>query len=102
MLHCFCDLCGTELLVGEDHHYVTKIEVYVACNPLQGTEGALNAEHKHGDSGLLEQIIHMVKQGLNDTLSKSFRFELCPECHKKFLKNPLGRKMLGSIDFSKN
>jgi hypothetical protein len=30
------------------------------------------------------------------------RFDLCPECRKKFLKNPLGREHSKQFDFSKN
>ena len=33
---------------------------------------------------------------------KGFRFDLCSCCHKKFLKDPLGRESILSFDFSKN
>ena len=42
------------------------------------------------------------EQELEDQVYKNFRFDLCPECHKKFLKDPLGREAARSIDFSKN
>ena len=44
----------------------------------------------------------MDEQELEDQVYKSFRFDLCPECHKKFLKDPLNREAARSIDFSKN
>jgi hypothetical protein len=33
---------------------------------------------------------------------EQLRFDLCPECRKKFLKNPLGREYSKQFDFSKN
>ena len=33
---------------------------------------------------------------------KGFRFDLCPACHAKFVKDPLGKESLRSFDFSKN
>ncbi|QVL33659.1 hypothetical protein KIH39_07045 [Telmatocola sphagniphila] len=32
---------------------------------------------------------------------KEFRYELCPQCHKKFLEDPLNREAF-KLDFSKN
>ena len=33
---------------------------------------------------------------------EQLRFDLCPECRKKFLKNPLGANYSKQFDFSKN
>jgi hypothetical protein len=30
------------------------------------------------------------------------RYDLCPECHRKFIKNPLGRESAPQLDFSQN
>lgn len=102
MLHYSCDLCGKELLVEEDLRYVAKIEVFAAYDPLEITEEDLEQDHMEEIGELLKQMEHMDEQELEDQVYKSFRFDLCPECHKKFLKDPLGREAARSIDFSKN
>jgi hypothetical protein len=33
---------------------------------------------------------------------KQFRYDLCPECHKKFLRDPLGKEVAQKFHFSKN
>ena len=102
MLHYSCDLCGKELLVEEDLRYVVKLEVYAADDPLEITEEDLEEDHMEEISQLIKQMDDMDEQELEDQVYKSFRFDLCPECHKKFLKDPLGREAARSIDFSKN
>jgi hypothetical protein len=102
MLHYSCDLCGKELLVEEDLRYVAKVEVYAAYDPLEITEEDLEEDHMEEISELIKQMDHMDDQELEDQVYKSFRFDLCPECHKKFLKDPLGRDANRSIEFSKN
>ena len=102
MLHFSCDLCGKELLVEEDLRYVAKIEVYAAYDPLEITEDDLEDDHMEQIGELIKSMEHMDQQELEDQVYKSFRFDLCPDCHKKFLKDPLGREASRSVDFSKN
>jgi hypothetical protein len=33
---------------------------------------------------------------------KKFRYDLCPECHKKFVRNPLSKEPAQKFDFSEN
>ena len=102
MLHFSCDLCGKELLVEEGLRYIAKIEVYAAYDPLEITEEDLQEDHMEEISELIKSMEHMDQQELEDGVYKSFRFDLCPECHKKFLKDPLGREASRSVNFSKN
>jgi hypothetical protein len=39
---------------------------------------------------------------VGDDVYQQLRFDLCPECRKKFVKNPLGREGSKQFDFSKN
>lgn len=102
MLHFSCDLCGQELHAGEDLRYVVKMEVYAAYDPLEITEEDLDQDHMEEISKLLDQMENMDAQDLEDDVFKSFRFDLCPDCRAKFVKDPLGREALQRIDFSEN
>jgi hypothetical protein len=33
---------------------------------------------------------------------KNFRYDLCPDCHKKFVRDPLGKEAAQKFDFSEN
>ena len=102
MLHITCDLCGKELRPGEDHRYVVKIEAYAAHDPAEITEADLDEDHMEALSQTLRELEE------NDACAdlpephKSFRYDLCAECHKRFVQNPLAKEAAQKFDFSKN
>src|SRR5438876_405108 len=51
---------------------------------------------------ILERMDDSDSQEIGDDVYQQLRFDLCPECRKRFLKNPLGRKPAEQFDFSKN
>lgn len=101
MVHFTCDLCGKDLTASGDPRYVVKIEAYPGFDPTEITEEDLHEDHMEAVAQILQR-----DEALSDELSapthKGFRFDLCPACHVKFLKDPLGREFLRSFDFSKN
>ena len=102
MLHVTCDLCGKELRPGDDHHYVVKIEAYAAQDPAEITEADLDEDHMEAVSQLLRDMEdHLESAALADPY-QNVRYDLCPECHKKFLRDPLGRENAQKFDFSEN
>ena len=51
---------------------------------------------------ILQRDEALLSDDLATPLHKGFRFDLCPSCHHKFLKDPLGKDAIRSFDFSKN
>ncbi len=103
MLHVTCDLCGKELRPGEEQCYVVKIEVFAAHDPAEITEADLDEDHMEAVSQLLRDM----EDNLDDTelvepASHSCRYDLCRECRKKFLRDPLGKDAAQKYDFSEN
>jgi hypothetical protein len=102
MLHVTCDLCGKSLRTGEDQRYVVKIEAYAVNDPAEITEADLDEDHMEEVSQLLRECEE------NDTSAelvetyKNFRYDLCEECHKKFVRDPMSRDKEQKFDFSKN
>lgn len=103
MLHVTCDLCGRELCPGQDHRYVVKMEVFAAHDPAKITEADLDDDHMEAVSELLREMDDNIEDPeLVEPVYKHFRFDLCPECHKRFLRDPLGKESAQKFDFSKN
>jgi hypothetical protein len=102
MVHFTCDLCGKDLTASGDPRYVVKIEAYAGFDPTEITEEDLDEDHMEAVSELLQRDAGLSAQELEAQIHKGFKFDLCPACHKKFLKDPLGREYLRSFDFSKN
>jgi hypothetical protein len=99
MLHFSCDLCGSQL---DEQRFVVQLEAYPAFDPDQLSPADLDSDH-------LQQIAHQLEASEpggedNDDCyeTKKFRFDLCPRCHRKFVRDPLGREAARRLTFSKN
>jgi len=104
MLHVTCDLCGKELLPGDEHHrYVVKIEVFAAHDPAEITEADLEEDHMEAVSKMLQEIDDdVIGPDRIEPAAHQFRFDLCPECRKRFVRDPLNKDAAQKFDFSEN
>jgi hypothetical protein len=99
MIHYSCDLCKRPL-DEDDLRYVVKLEVYAAFDPLKLEEDDRdNMQELHE---ILERLDDAQSPEIGEDVYQQLRFDLCPECRKKFLKNPLGGRITEQFDFSKN
>jgi hypothetical protein len=102
MMHFSCDLCGKELLPESDRRYVVKMEVYAAEDARPLSDEDLDQDHLEA---LGEYLSDLESSGANASELppdyKQFRLDLCAECHKKFLRDPLNKEA-AKFDFSEN
>lgn len=99
MMHFTCDLCGGAV----DHErYVAQVEVAPAFDPDEVTEDDLEADHLEQIADSLEELDSTSQFVLEDCGPRKFRFDLCPRCWKRYLKDPLGRDSLRRLNFSQN
>ena len=99
MIQYSCDLCKRPLDPQDDLRYVVKVEVYAALDPVEMDDDNDNLQEIHE---ILERMEDASNDQIGDDVYQQLRFDLCPECRKKFLKNPLGRKLVEQFDFSQN
>lgn len=102
MLHFSCDICGKDLPEGAARH-VVKMEAFAATDPARLTDDDLSADHVEEMAQLLSEL----EDGERDApelppACQKMRFDLCPACYRKFLKDPLGRDTAARFDFSEN
>ena len=102
MVHFTCDLCGKDLTASGDSRYVVKIEAFAGFDPNEITEEDLDEDHMEAVSQLLQRDETLASDELTQPIHKGFRFDLCPACHERFLKDPLGKELNRSFDFSNN
>jgi hypothetical protein len=103
MLHVTCDLCGKHISLEENRRYVVKIEVFAAHDPAEITEADLDEDHMEAISQMLRHdSAHISDPDESAPAYKNIRYDLCPCCHKKFLRDPLGKEAAQKFDFSEN
>jgi hypothetical protein len=103
MIRYTCDLCKRELQSQDDLRYVVKIEVYAAFDPAADDgRDEEDCDHLEEIQDLLERLEESSTDEIGDDVYQQLRFDLCPECRKRFVRNPLGRKAAKAFGFSAN
>jgi hypothetical protein len=101
MRHYTCDFCGKDI-PPDDHRYVVKIEVYPPRDPAELTDEDLDEDHLE----IVGQQLRDEEDGLVspeiDNPRRSFLFDLCPVCQKKYVRDPLSKEVVQKFDFSEN
>jgi hypothetical protein len=100
MQHFSCDLCGKSISPGDDRRYVVKVEVYAAHDPAELTDADLDVDH-------MEEISQALAEAEDSPAElapafKKFRYDLCPDCHTRFLRDPLNKEAAQKFHFSEN
>jgi hypothetical protein len=102
MIRYSCDVCGRELDPQDDLRYVVKMEVFAAFDPAATEDDDEDRDHLEEIQDILERLEDSSSETIGDDVYQQLRFDLCPECRRKFLKNPLGREVAKAFGFSSN
>lgn len=99
MVHYTCDMCHRSLDPERDLRFSVRIEVYPALDPPQNQDWDDDRDH-------LLEIHESLETGQEEESEyqdpyQELRFDLCPDCRKRFARDPLGRDLL-KFDFSEN
>jgi hypothetical protein len=100
MLHYSCDFCKRILDPRDDLRYVVRVEVYAAMD--QRDDDIDDHDHLEEVQDILQRAESSEHEAVGDDVYQQLRFDLCPECRRKFLQNPLGRESSKQFDFSSN
>ncbi|MEK7369368.1 MAG: hypothetical protein AABZ62_06855 [Planctomycetota bacterium] len=88
MIHYSCDMCGSIIKTEEELRYVVKIEIYPADDYEEENEelGSIGDDIAGFD---LEDEKGLEEDSADDMEYKTLRFDLCSECHKRYVRDPL-------------
>jgi hypothetical protein len=101
MIHYSCDVCKRPLDAEHDLRYVVRMEVYAALGSSR-EEIEDDRDHLQEIQDILERIDDDDDEQIGDDVYQQLRFDMCSECRKKFLLDPLGRQMATHFNFSEN
>ena len=101
MIRYSCDLCKRDLDPQHDLRYVVKMEVFAAMDTADEDD---DNDHLQDIQDILECMDDAEDDQIGEAVCQQLRFDLCPECRRKFMKNPLGRETFAvkAGGFSKN
>lgn len=102
MIHYTCDRCKRLLDPTEDLRYVVKMEVYAAMDPAGADSIEDDRDHLLEVHQILECYEDDQNESVSDHIYQKRRYDICPECHRKFISNPLAREQATQFGFSQN
>jgi hypothetical protein len=84
-----CDLCGQELLENSGVRYEVRIEVQAAYEPLNLSEDDLSRDFQAEIAKVLQELENVSLAEAQNQVYRKFEFDLCPECQRGFVRDPL-------------
>ena len=102
MIHYTCDRCKRQINTDSQTRFIVQIDIQTAAND---TEPEFEDDVDHLNE------LHQILEGMHEPVlaadeeaetSHHGRYDLCSECHRQFLKNPLGRDAVLALGFSNN
>ena len=102
MIHYSCDRCRRVLDAQEDLRYTVRIEIEAVMDPLNEQEMDDDRDHLMEIEEILERSDVEACDEVGEDIYQRRRYDLCPECFRKYAKNPLGRELKASLGFSQN
>ncbi|HIE11236.1 MAG TPA: hypothetical protein EYP62_06435 [Kiritimatiellae bacterium] len=89
MINRICDMCGEPLDPG-DLRYELRIEAFAAYDPLDITfDDLLGMDLEKEIARVADACRNVSSQELMRQVYTSFRFDLCPRCYRRYIRNPL-------------
>lgn len=101
MIHFTCDACQRSIDAEKEARYVVRLEVYEALGePIEANHE--DSDHLQEIEDIIERIDELSDSELDEDLYKQVRYDLCPDCRKRFMQNPLGKVNPARFGFSSN
>jgi hypothetical protein len=101
VIHYSCDRCKREIDTSTDLRYTVTIEIEAA---LDGPEHELVDDPDHLDEiqDMLDSADDLCSSVFDDDVYQRKQFDLCKDCFRNYIKNPLSRESTTPLGFSKN
>ena len=100
MIHYTCDRCKRTINPKNQVRYVVTIDVQTASEvPNDFDDDIDQLAELHME---LENMHEPIELDENAEPIEREQYDLCEDCHRQFLKNPLGRDPMLAIGFSNN
>ena len=103
MIHYSCDRCNRVIDPAQEVRYVLKIDAQAMLEPADLDEPEGDRDHLLEINELLENMDLEESELYGEGEVRPKRtFDLCPQCYRKYMRDPLGVETLVHVGFSHN
>lgn len=102
MIHYSCDRCKRMIDPAKELRHVVRVEVQTILEPPPTGELEDDRDPMLEFDELLDALELDEADLLADDLPQQMRFDLCTDCYRKFLRDPLGVESSLRVGYSSN
>ena len=102
MIHHTCDRCKRVIDPEQELRYVVRMEIEAVMDPVHENEPQDDRDHLLEIDEILERVDALESDAVDEDIYQKRRYDLCPQCYRKFATNPLSREKKVSLGFSHN
>jgi hypothetical protein len=102
MIHFTCDRCRRVIDAEQELRYVVRMEMEAVMDPVREGEPQDDRDHLLEIDEILERVDASESDAIGDDIYQKRRYDLCPQCYRKFVANPLARERKPALGFSHN
>jgi hypothetical protein len=101
MIHYSCDRCNRSIEPDDDLRFSVNIKIEVAldssdCDPDDHREQLVEL------NDILERLDESEREEVTQSAFQCRAFDLCSDCHREYIKNPLALETPAKLGFSEN
>ena len=101
MIHYSCDRCKRAIETDEELRYSVNVKIEVALDSLE-FETDDDRDHLNELHEILERLDDSEREEISQSAYQTRRFDLCSDCHREYVKNPLAIDATAKLGFSEN
>ena len=101
MIHYSCDRCKRSIEPDEELRYSVNIKIEVALDSAE-IEADDDRDHLIELHEILERLDDSEREEISQTAYQLRRFDLCSDCHREYVSNPLAVDAAAKLGFSEN
>lgn len=102
MIHYTCDRCQRIIDPEQELRYVVRMEIEAIMDPIHESEPEGDRDHLLEIDEILERVDATESGAIGEDIYQKRRYDLCPQCYRKFAANPLAREKKAAFGFSHN
>lgn len=102
VIHYSCDSCKRPIHSKHDLRYVVHMDIRARmdCEHSQVEDEDRDLLQEVGD--ILDTAMELDSELIGEDICRQMQFDLCANCYRRFVKNPLGRENTADVTFSNN
>ena len=101
MIHYSCDRCKRTIEPDEELRYAVSIKIEVALDSAE-YEADDDRDHLVELNEILERLDDSEREEISQSAYLHRRFDLCSDCQREYVKNPLSVAAAAKLGFSEN